>query len=521
MGDQTGKFFLTTSIVYTNGPPHLGFALELVITDTIARYQRLCGREVFFLSGTDEHGATNVRAAEYAGIPVQQFVDGNVAKVQELMRRLNISHSDFIRTSDQKRHWPGAQKLWKRLAANKDFEKRMYQGLYCVGHEAFVTPKDLDQKGNCKDHGTAPEHIEEENYFFKLSRYAEPIRSAIAEERLRIIPESKKNETLGMIAQGLEDVSFSRPAKDIAWGIPVPGDPTQTMYVWCDALANYISALGYGSGDESNMNTWWPADAQVIGKDILRFHALFWPAMLIAAGLELPKLLLVHGHITVGGLKMSKTMGNVIDPFALIERYGADAVRFYLMHRVSTFDDGDFTDEKFDEAYESYLVNGLGNYVSRVAAMAVQYFNGEITHPSKRAMSWVSVRFVQEDDAPALLKTNLEDILAVKRNVYHGYMETYQLQRASELIWQTIAILDRYIQDYEPFTLIKEHKEKTHAVLWNLCFGLAAVGRMVEPFLPETAQHIFSLLGIAPDDETYEKFAVTLPPAPLFPRKKQ
>lgn len=521
MDKQTGKFFLTTSIIYTNAPPHLGHTLEWVIADTIARYQRLRGREVFFLSGTDEHGVTNARAAERAGIPVQEFVDRNVAKVQALMRRLNIAHSDFIRTSDQKRHWPGAQKLWKRLAANGDFEKRMYQGRYCAGHEAFVTQKDLDQKGNCKDHGTAPEHIEEENYFFKLSRYAAPLKEAIAGEAFRILPESKKNEALGIIAEGLEDVSFSRPAKDIFWGIPVPGDPTQTMYVWCDALVNYISALGYGSDDELKMQTWWPADAQVIGKDILRFHALFWPAMLLAAGIDLPKLLLVHGHITVDGLKMSKTMGNVVDPFALIGRYGADAVRFYLTHHIATFDDGDFTDEKFHNAYESYLVNGLGNYVSRVTAMAVQYFGGEIMRPSKYAMHLVPVHLVPGVGADESSKTSLEDIIAIKWKVYHGYMETYQQHHASELIWHLIGIFDRYIQDYEPFTLIKKHKERTRAVLWNLCNGLAAVGRMVEPFLPETAKNIFSLLGIAPDDETYEKFTVTLPATPLFPRKKQ
>src|SRR3989344_2915779 len=361
------KFYITTSIPYLNAPPHLGFALEALQADAIARYNRLSGKDVFFLSGTDEHGAKVMRTAEAAEKTPKEFVD-NLAKIfQGLLKKLNISNDDFIRTSDEKRHWPGAQLLWKKLAGSGDIYKSIYKGLYCVGHEAFITEKDMEG-GVCVLHKKPPEEVEEENYFFKLSKYTNRLLETISKEEIKILPDFRKEETLNMLKE-IGDVSFSRPAKDISWGVPVPGDATQTMYVWCDALANYITALGFGSSDETKFKKFWPADMHIVGKDIMKFHTIFWLAILMSAGLPLPKTIFVHGFINVKGEKMSKSVGNVIDPFPLIKKYGAEAVRFYLAHEVSTFGDSDYSDEHFGDVYGGLLVNGLGNLLSRVAKM--------------------------------------------------------------------------------------------------------------------------------------------------------
>src|SRR3989344_53768 len=322
------KFYITTSIAYVNAPPHIGFALESVQADVLARWHRQQGEEVFFVSGTDEHGAKIVRAAEAAGKAPQELVDANAQEFKNLKKTLNLSWDGFIRASDQKTHWPVAQELWRRLEASGDLYKKRYSGRYCVGHEAFITQKDL-KDGRCDLHKKEPETIEEENWFFKLSNYTKEIESRIRNNELRIVPESRKNEILALLEEGLEDVSFSRPRKDLDWGVPVPEDDTQTMYVWADALSNYIS--GYGG-----IKAWeeHPADVHCIGKDILRFHGAIWPAMLLSANLPLPKNIFVHGFITVDGEKMSKSVGNVIDPFELVKRYGTDAVRYYLLREI-------------------------------------------------------------------------------------------------------------------------------------------------------------------------------------------
>ena len=276
---------------------------------------------------------------------MENFVDENSAKFRELTKKLNISNDDFIRTSDKNRHWPGARLLWKKLVEVGDIYKGKYSGYYCVGCEAYIKESDLIN-GKCPYHYAEPEKIEEENYFFRLSRYADEIKKRIESGELKILPESGKNEILAVIRKGIEDISFSRPVEKLAgWGVPVPNNDSQLMYVWCDALANYVSALGYGSGDESNFQKFWPADLHVIGKDILRFHALIWPAMLMSAKLPLPKKLFVHGFIISDGKRMSKTLGNVIDPFDLIERYGVDAARYYLLREITPFGDGDITEK--------------------------------------------------------------------------------------------------------------------------------------------------------------------------------
>ena len=446
------KFYITTSIPYLNGAPHLGFALEAVQADVLARYKRLLEEDVFFLSGADEHGATIVRAAEKAGKNPKEFVDAQVLKFLELLQNLGISNNDFIRTSDQKRHWPGAQEFWKKMESAGDIYKGFYKGLYCVGHEAFITEKDLEN-GKCTLHKKEPEKVEEENYFFRLSKYSKKVKELIENDEIKILPEFRKNEILNVRASA-EDISFSRPQKDLSWGIPVPGDTSQTMYVWCDALSNYINA---------NPSR-WPADVHVIGKDIIKFHAVFWPAMLLSAGVLLPKTIFVHGFINLKGEKMSKTVGNVVDPFPLIEKYGKDAVRFFLCHEVSTFGDSDYSEEHFHDVYEGLLVNGIGNLVSRVTKM-IESVGG--------------VEKGEEDQG-----------LTVMKDLYHKRMKNYEIGEAIRFVWKMLHEMDEYIEQHKIYKLIKENPEDAKKKLGssNLFIGLETIAELITPFLPETAE---------------------------------
>ena len=525
------KFYITTSIAYVNAAPHIGYALEMTQADVIARYHRLLGENVYFLTGVDEHGATNLRAAEKTGKNIKYFVDENTEKFQNLLRALNISNDDFIRTSDQNRHWPGARLLWKKLAVNRDIYKAFYKGLYCVGCEAFITEKDL-ANGKCELHGKEPEIIEEENYFFRLSKYTKEIETRIKNNELRIIPETRKNEILSLLKRGLEDISFSRPSKDISWGVPVPDDSSQTMYVWCDALVNYISALGYGASDfqppTSNFQLFWPADLHIIGKDILRFHAAIWPGMLLSAGLELPKAIFVHGFITSAGQKMSKTLGNVVDPFVLAKKFGADGLRYYLTRAIPPFEDGDFTEEKFLENYNANLANGLGNLISRVIKMAGDYFEGKIEKPTEN----ISAAIPLTQDINIFLEKNYEhnrDLesfslpYAIDKFIWSKYIEAMknlELNKAMDIIWSLISITDKYIDEYKPFILVKSDKEKTKGILWNLLYCFASLAWLLEPFLPETSKKIFEILNISKESKTkWQDFNIIVLPISLFPRK--
>ncbi len=444
------KFYITTSIAYVNGAPHIGFALESVQADAIARYHRQQDDQVFFLTGTDEHGAKISRTAEALKITPEELTDTNAAKFKALKELLNLSWDDFIRTSDKEKHWPNVVNLWHKLEARGDIYKKVYKGLYCVGHEAFVTEKDLVD-GQCRDHQSKPEIIEEENYFFRLSKYADQIKSLIESEELKIYPQSRANEIISFINQGIEDISFSRPRKDLSWGIPVPGDETQTIYVWCDALSNYLS-----QPDQ------WPAELQIIGKDILRFHALFWPAMLLSAKLPLPKALFVHGHITVDNQKMSKSLGNVIDPVELVNRYGVDAVRYYLLREIPPFNDGDFSYKKFEERYNGDLANGLGNFVSRVFAL------------QKRLE--VSAADKSSDDVGDFIKRVREQM--------GSRMEQYRLNEALETLWELISRGDKYINEKKPW----ETGDKNAVA--NARELVDQVAELLKPFLPETAEKI-------------------------------
>lgn len=457
------NFYLTTPIFYPNAKLHLGHAYTTTVSDILVRYHRLKGDKTYFLTGSDENTQKMVDAAVKEGKEPLEFLDGIVAKFASLFRELNISYDQFIRTTDQKQHWPGAQAIWNKLVEAGDIYKKEYEGLYCVGHEAFITEKDLVD-GKCPDHGTVPEFIKEENYFFRLSKYSSEIQRLISSNELRVVPESRKNEILSFIEkEGLEDVSFSRPRK-ASWpqglGVPVPGDDSQVMYVWCDALANYITALGYGQ-DEILYKEFWPANVHVIGKDILRFHAAIWPGMLLSAGIPLPKSLLVHGFITSGGKKMSKTLGNVIDPEELLAEYGTDAVRYFLARHISPFEDGDITREAFKEAYNANLANGLGNLVSRVMKLAEDNLEAPI-----------EIRALE-------LPIQLQDVL-----------ESFEINAAMDFIWRHIGSLDKDLTENQPYKEVKINLEEGRKMITEEVQKLAQITHWLIPFMPETSKKI-------------------------------
>lgn len=520
-----GKFYITTSIPYANAEPHIGNILDSLIADVLARYHRMKGDEVRFLAGTDEHGAKIVRTALSLGLTPQELVDKNSARFHSLREVLNLSWDDFIRTSDKKRHWPGAEKMWLELVEAGDIYLKKYRGLYCIGHEAFITEKDL-MDGKCSDHAKEPEAIEEENWFFRLSRYAEKIKNAIESDIMQVLPSTRKNEILALIESGLEDVSFSRPSKDLSWGVPVPQDPTQTMYVWCDALVNYISSIGYGHMDTASRDVfrkWWPADVQVIGKDNLRFHAAIWPGMLLAVGLDLPKTIFVHGFITIDGKKISKSIGNVISPEEVVGKYGTDPVRHYFLSEFPSHADGDFSFSKFKERYNGELANGLGNLVSRLAAMIESFFGGALAKPSDALLQAVPFKkHLRIALNNTILSPDAEGVgIYIEREVRSRYcqaLDTLNIHEANNAIWTFLRMLDGYIQDYEPFKLVKSDREKTHAVLWNASLGLLNAAHMLNPFLPKTAEKIFSIFGVDPlSPAEWQEFRITKSEA-LFPR---
>jgi len=459
------KFYVTTSIAYTNAPPHIGFSQELIQGDVLARYHRLLGEDVFFLTGTDEHGVKVVEAAKKEGKNPKEFVDEISAKFRALKKVLNLSNDDFIRTTDQKRHWPAVKKVWLKLKQNGDIYKKKYQGLYCVGCEAFITQKDL-VGGRCIHHQKKPEKVEEENYFFRLSKYQKKVGEIIEKAEIKIIPESRKKEILNFIKQGVEDVSCSRLRENLKWGIPVPHDDTQTIYVWLEALVNYISALGYAK-DGNKFKKFWPANVHCIGKDIFKFHTLLWPAMLFSLGLKLPKVVLVHGFVTVAGQKMSKSLGNVVGPFELVEKYGADAVRYFLLREIPPTEDGDFTYEKFEARYNADLASGLGNLVARVITLAEKgNYESRITNQGFKNR----INKTQKD--------------------YKKALGEFKFNEALIAIWDLISFCDKYIEKERPW----ERSKKQPSIVNNLLFALENIAWLLQPFLPETSEKILKQL---------------------------
>lgn len=497
------KFYITTSIPYANSAPHVGHILDPLIADVLSRHHRIKGDKVRLLVGTDEHGAKIVKKAEEVGKTPQELVDENSAKFRKMHELLNIKWDDFIRTSDRKRHWPGAQKMWKELEESGDIYWKKYKGLYCVGHEAFITEKDL-VNGKCQDHQKKPEIVEEENWFFRLSKYSKQIKEAIVSGQMQIKPESRKNEILSFIRGGLEDISISRPRKDIPWGLPVPDDPTQVMYVWLEALTSYISSIGYGQeGDQSKalLNQWWPADAQIVGKDNLRFHAAIWPGMLLSAGLELPKEIFIHGFVNVEGQKISKTVGNVIAPQMIVEKYGVDPIRYFFLREFPSQEDGDFSYKKLENRYNGDLANGLGNLVQRIITLIDSKLNAELIYKNKLVESEVTKK-VEE-----LFKKHTNSI------------DNFQLHEAMGNIWELISFGDKYMDEKAPWQAIKHDEAEFLAIMTNLVYILYNVAWMLLPFMPETADKIFESLGADKNADTLEnyKFRV-IKGKPLFPR---
>ncbi|GIW61344.1 MAG: methionine--tRNA ligase [Patescibacteria group bacterium] len=454
------KFYITSAIPYVNATPHIGHALEFIQADTIARFHRIIGDDVLYLCGSDENAIKNVQAAEKAGKSIQEFVDENARLFEETAKKLNVHFDVFQKGSDKKRHFVASQKLWELCNKNGDIYKKSYKGLYCIGCEEFKTADELNEKNECPEHpGNPLEEVEEENYFFRLTRYQDQLLKIITANEYEIVPEFRKNEIISFIKGGLQDFSISRSnqrAKN--WGVPVPNDPSQRIYVWFDALNIYQSGIGFG-WDEEMYNKWWPADLHVIGKGIIRFHAVYWPAILLSAGLKLPKKLFVHEYFTVKGQKMSKTLGNVINPVDIVEKYGTDALRYYCLAKISPFQDGDFSEEKLKEAYNADLANGLGNLVARIAKLA-----------ENNNLIW--------EDKQENLDKRIKDLI-----------NEFKFNTALELIWQKIAKIDKQLNYTQPWTL---KQNEAREILSDIIQQIRNIAFNLQPFLPETSEKILS-----------------------------
>lgn len=448
------KFYITTAIPYVNAKPHVGHALEFVQADVIKRYHALLGENTLLLSGSDENALKNVQAAEKEGKNVQEFVDENSKLFQNLAEKLNIQFDIFQKGSSLQHH-TSSQELWKKCFDNGDIYKKEYSGLYCVGCELFYEKEELDDNGECFEHpGKKLETVTEENYFFKLFKYENEIKKLIENDTVKIIPESRKNEMLSFIKQGLKDISISRSnARAKNWGVSVPDDENQKMYVWFDALNIYRSGLG------DKYEDFWPADVHVIGKGIIRFHAIYWIAFLLSAGLPIPKSIFVHGYFTVDGQKMSKTIGNVIDPITLIEKYGTDALRYYFLKEIPPTDDGDFSEEKLKVLYNADLANGLGNLVARVAKLCEN----------------VSFEYHIKDGV------QLSEVTEI-------YLKEYRFHDALSNIWDQINNANGAISKDEPWSIQDEEKLKDK--LFSYVSSIIYIANDLQPFLPETSEKI-------------------------------
>ena len=466
------KFYITTPIYYVNDRPHVGHAYVTIAADVLARFWRIrLGEDrVWFLTGTDEHGAKIEQAAKKAGKTPHALADEVSESFRGAWEELRISYNDFIRTTEP-RHAQAVVSFLKVLqnaktpAGNSALYEGEYRGLYCTGHEAFIKESDLAD-GLCPDHKTKPELVAEKNWFFRLSNYAEVLRARIMAGELVIDPESRRNETLSFIAHGLEDIAISRP--QVQWGIPLPFDSVQTTYVWVDALINYISAIGYGS-DEAVMQRWWPADLHLVGKDIIKFHCVIWPALLLAAGLALPRKIFAHGFFTVDGEKISKSLGNAIDPMLIAKAYGVDALRYYLLREIPFGEDGDFSEEKLKAVYTGELSNGLGNLVARVAAL------GEKVSP---------LRF----DFARDIRPAVHEEIDTRFRRYEEAMDSLRLHEALGEVWRLIGFTDRYLSDTKPWAVADP--EELRKIISRAAWLVSTVVNLVRPFLPETADKI-------------------------------
>jgi len=474
------KKYITTAIPYINGKPHIGHALDYLLADIFARYNRSKGDEVRFSVGTDEHGNKNAAKAAEQGLTPQAFADQNSAKFKDFITRLNITYTDFIRTTDPA-HKRRCQTIWQKLAPH--IYKSTYEGWYCEGCEGFITEKEYEENsGICPDHKKPYARLSEDNYYLRIADFKDQIRTKIESGEMKIIPDFRKKEFLNQLVD-MPDVSISRPKKSLSWGVPVPGDENQVMYVWIDALANYITVLGYPDQDISD---WWPAEAQIIGKDILRFHAGIWPAMLLGLGLELPKTLLTHGHVTNDGEKMSKSIGNVVDPLDVMDQYGVEAFRYYFSRHVPTTGDHDFSWEKFIAAYNNELANDLGNLVQRTATMIAKFADGKVSEKS----TFADPRYDEK-------------------------MQEFDFSSAIDLAWEHIQSLNKFIDEQKPWEVAKRESDESkriaeyNSIFSHLAGGLLFATEQLAPFLPETSAKIRTI---------FESETIAPPETPLFPR---
>jgi methionyl-tRNA synthetase len=484
-----------------NGDPHVGHALELIETDVLARYHRQLGDEVRFQSGTDDNALKNVQSAEAEGIPTREYVDRVSSAFAALRAPLGLSVDDFVKTSSDPRHRPGVEKLWLASAARGDFYRKDYEGLYCIGCERFYTGDELVD-GRCPEHGTVPELVHENNWFFRLSAYQEKLAKLIASDELLIEPAFRKREVLSFIESGLEDFSVSRSmARARGWGIPVPGDPDQVIYVWYDALANYITGPGYGT-DADSYNYWWTeADSRVhvIGKGILRFHAIYWPAMLLSAGESLPTQIYVHEYLTANGQKIGKSAGNAEDLNTIVSRFGQDAVRWWFLREVALRGDTDYTDERLVHAANEDLANNIGNLVNRTVSMINRYRDGRVTAPNP------------DDD----LAVSLRAARANASSVISQALDHFDFRRAVDAIVAIGNEGNRYVEAARPWELAKAERAGTgtsalDGVLGELLVTCRELAERMRPFLPSAAERIAAQCG--------ESSEMVLSPSPVFPR---
>jgi len=500
------RYYLTTPIYYVNSSPHIGHAYTTIAADALVRHHRQRGDETFFLTGTDENASKVYRVAEEEGVDPKTYVDEIVEQWRELPKRVGAEYDFFIRTTDEGHH-RFVQDFLQRIYDSGDIYQDVYSGLYCVGCEEFKNEADL-VNGLCPEHGTPPERIEETNYFFRLSAYQDRLLALYDEREDFVLPRFRYNEARSFIAGGLEDFSVSRAGQP--WGVPIPWDPDQVTYVWVDALINYLSALTYARDGEDLRDRFWPTVRHLLGKDILRFHCVYWPALLLAAGYDVPRQLFVHGWLLLDDKKISKSVGNVIDPLDLADVYGVDAVRFWALRSVSFGQDGNASLEGLHERYERELGNDLGNLVSRTTAMVARYRDGQV--------------------APGRRNEELAALLEQLRPKLIDRFDTWDLTAGLEDIWELVRWLNRYVESSAPWQLAKDEAraDELDAVLYDLTDGLRAVTVALSPYLPETAPAILEALG-QPVDLAFEGVAYGVTPetagiaaaAPLFPRVDQ
>jgi methionyl-tRNA synthetase len=469
------KFYITTAIDYVNDKPHIGTAYEKIAADAIARYKRLAGFDTRFLMGNDEHSINVERAARAQGLPPLEYCDRMSEVFQGVWKRLDVSYDDFIRTTEP-RHARSVQALFRRIADAEDVFRGKYEGFYCVSCERFYPEKDLVD-GRCPTHRTEPQRLAEENYFFRLSKYQAPLLALYREQPDFLIPDIRKNEIVNVIEGGLEDISVSRASG--TWGIPFPDDPAHTVYVWFDALINYISGVGYPDPD-GDFAKYWPADLHVIGKDITRFHCIIWPAMLLSAGVPLPRRVLGHGFVHFEGEKLSKSLGNIVNPLEVADRWGADALRYYLLKEVPLFRDGDFTWDLFVQRYNSDLANDWGNLFTRAVSMIHRYRDGKLA------------------DAPAV--AGVEDLIAGALREYRTAMEGYQIEGGIEAVWGLIRRANQLVEEQAPWKLAKDPSRAADldALLGTLARVLAHAALLLYPIMPSKAALVWETLRLSP-----------------------